>query len=78
MTDNKNIEDLRIEIDNIDNSLLELFNARARAAIKVGGKKTFSYAPRHQRLRAADAGESLGPWTTTHDFGCYLQKSNLY
>ena len=40
MTDSKDIEDLRSKIDQIDNSLLALFNERARTAIKVGDQKS--------------------------------------
>jgi chorismate mutase len=36
MTDTKDIENLRSEIDQIDDSLLKLFNERARTAMKVG------------------------------------------
>ena len=39
MTDTKDIENLRSEIDQIDDSLLELFNERARTAMKVGDQK---------------------------------------
>ena len=39
MTDTKDIENLRSEIDQIDDSLLKLFNERARTAMKVGDQK---------------------------------------
>ena len=39
MTDSKDIEKLRSEIDRLDDNLLGLLNERARAAIKVGGEK---------------------------------------
>ncbi len=40
MTDSIDIEDLRNEIDQIDNSLLALFNERAQTAIKVGDQES--------------------------------------
>ena len=39
MTDSKNIENLRREIDQLDDNLLALLNERASAAIKVGEEK---------------------------------------
>jgi len=36
MTDSKDIEKLRSEIDQLDDNLLALLNERARSAIKVG------------------------------------------
>lgn len=69
MTDNKTIEQIRDEIDSLDNNFLDLLNSRARLVMQVGRLKTaenreFHVPSREREIYERLAARNTGPFPT--------------